>query len=124
MLPEHGTIMAPDTKLNNDVRAYRARLGSSQAALARRAGLSRAGVSAIEMGRLVASTAAALALAAALGCTVESLFRLPSPSSPDSSATWAMGEPAGICRYWRAEIAGRRHLYPVEVSPLGLIPHD
>ena len=30
----------------------------------------------------------------------------------------------GSCRYWRAEVGGRRYLYPVEVSPLGLLPHD
>jgi molybdate-binding protein/DNA-binding XRE family transcriptional regulator len=116
--------MANDIKLDNEVRAFRARLGWSQAELARRAGLSRAGISAIEMGRLVPSTAAALALAAALGCRVESLFSLPVVDSPESAASWALGAPEHSCRYWCAEIAGRRHRYPVEVSPLGLIPHD
>jgi len=110
--------------LDNDVRAFRARLGWSQEELAQRTGLSRAGISAIEMGRLVPSTAAALALAAALECTVESLFRLPRVDPAESAASWAWGVPAGSCRYWRAEIAGRRRLYPVEVSPLGLLPHD
>jgi molybdate-binding protein/DNA-binding XRE family transcriptional regulator len=112
--------MANEVKLDNDVRALRARLGWSQEELARRSGLSRAGISAIETGRLVPSTAGALALAAALGCTVESLFRLPR----DEPTGWAGGVPAGPCRYWRAEVAGRRHLYPVEVSPLGLLAHD
>jgi len=116
--------MANEIRLDNDVRAFRARLGWSQEELARRTGLSRAGISAIEMGRLVPSTAAALALAAALGCTVESLFRLPRADPAGCAASWAWGAPAGPCRYWRAEVAGRRHLYPVEISPLGLLPHD
>ena len=50
--------------------------GWSQEELARLSGLSRAGVSAIETGRLIPSAAAALALAAALECRVEDLFRL------------------------------------------------
>jgi molybdate-binding protein/DNA-binding XRE family transcriptional regulator len=106
--------------LDNDVRAFRARLGWSQEELARRAGISRAGISAIEVGRLVPSTAAALALASALGCSVESLFRL----SRDEPQAWACGAPSGPCRYWRAEVGGRKYLYPVEVSPLGLLAHD
>ena len=111
--------------LENDVRLMRTRLGLSQAELARRAGLSRAGISALETGRLVPSTAAALALAAALGCTVEALFRLPGGQRGSARATWAwppQGE--GPCRYWQAEIGGRLLHYPVEVSPLGLLPHD
>jgi molybdate-binding protein/DNA-binding XRE family transcriptional regulator len=116
--------MANEPVLHNDLRAFRSRLGWSQAELARRAGLSRAGISAIEMGRLAPSTAAALALAAALGCTVESLFRLPRLETADLEAGWAGPAPSAPCRYWRAEVAGRRHLYPVEVSALGLLPHD
>ena len=58
--------------------------GWSQEQLARRSGLSRAGISAIETDRLIPSAAAALALAAALDCRVEDLFRLrvPSPANP------------------------------------------
>ena len=110
--------------LENDVRASRTRLGWSQEELASRSGVSRAGISAIENGRLVPSTAAALALAAAMGTTVESLFRLPGTRAPGGGETWAWPPPSLPCRYWRAEVGGRVYLYPVEVSPLGLVPHD
>jgi molybdate-binding protein/DNA-binding XRE family transcriptional regulator len=110
--------------LENDVRVYRVRRGWSQDDLANRSGLSRAGISAIETGRLVPSTAAALALAAALECTVESLFRLPGSRPGEGRDEWSWAPPATDGRYWRAEVRGRRYLYPVEVSPLGLLPHD
>jgi molybdate-binding protein/transcriptional regulator with XRE-family HTH domain len=117
--------MAGESMLENDVKLIRTRLGWSQAELARRSGLSRAGISALETGRLVPSTAGALALAAALGCTVEALFRLPGARAADARATWAWPpDLTGSCRYWRAEISGRLLLFPVEVSPLGLLRHD
>ncbi len=110
--------------LENDVRASRMRLGWSQEDLAGRSGVSRAGVSAIETGRLVPSTAAALALAAAMGTTVEALFRLPGTRPRAEDERWAWPAPALPCRYWRAEVGGRVYLYPVEASPMGLVPHD
>jgi molybdate-binding protein/DNA-binding XRE family transcriptional regulator len=110
--------------LDNDVRTHRARLGWSQEELASRSGLSRAGISAIETGRLVPSTAAALAMASAMGCTVEALFRLPGEAPRAGREEWAWAPPLVSCRYWRAEVGGRRYLYPVEVSPMGLVPHD
>ena len=72
--------------------------------LADRSGISRAGVSAIETGRLVPSTAAALALAAAFGCTVEALFRLPGARPVEEEASWAWPAVTDSCRYWRAEV--------------------
>ena len=82
-----GTIMSlPD--LRNSLRQHRNLRGWSQAELARRAGLSRPAVSAIETGRLVPSTAAALALAAALELRVEELFRLAASDSPPAEE-WA-----------------------------------
>jgi DNA-binding XRE family transcriptional regulator len=119
-------MMADEPRLDNDVRTFRERLGWSQDELARQAGLSRAGISAIETGRLVPSTGAALALARAFGCTVEDLFRLPRVEfamAGDQSA-WAWTATEAACRYWRAEVAGQTRAYPVEVSPLGLLPHD
>jgi molybdate-binding protein/DNA-binding XRE family transcriptional regulator len=110
--------------LENDVRATRLRLGWSQEELASRSGVSRAGISAIETGRLVPSTAAALALSSAMGSTVEALFRLPGTRPATGGETWAWPPPASPWRYWRAEVGGRLFLYPVEVSPLGLVPHD
>ncbi len=110
--------------LENDVRSVRVRLGWSQEELASRSGVSRAGISAIETGRLVPSTAAALALASAMGTTVESLFRLPGSQPSPGEPAWAWPPPFTPWRYWRAEVAGRASLYPVEDSPIGLVPHD
>ncbi len=115
-------IMAERPELENHVRTTRQQRNWSQDELSRRAGLSRAGVSAIENGRLVPSTTAALALAAAFGCRVEDLFRLPSPRP--IGAPWAWPPPRPACRYWSATFAdGVRH-FPVEASPLGVVPHD
>jgi molybdate-binding protein/DNA-binding XRE family transcriptional regulator len=108
--------------LENHVRAQRDRRGWSQDELARRAGLSRAGVSAIETGRLVPSAAAALALAGAFGLRVEDLFHLPRAHSEEPA--WAWAPPRASCRYWEAHVDGRTRLYPVEASALGVVPHD
>jgi len=90
--------------------------------LAQRTGISRAGISAIEIGRLVPSAAAALALASVFACRVEDLFRL-EPTERDRPE-WAW-EPAGeACRYWQADLRGRRLLYPVEETGMGEIGHD
>ena len=78
----------------------------------------------IETGRLVPSTAAALALARCLDCGVESLFRLPEREREQAGWAWNSEPPSGPGRFWRAEVGGRARLYPVEVSPLGLLPHD
>jgi len=110
--------------LQNEVRAYRSRFGWSQDELARRTGLSRAGISAIETGRLIPSTAAALALAAALDCSVETLFRLAGEQAAQGGADWAWAPRSRDPRYWCALVGGRRRCYPVEFSSLGLIPHD
>lgn len=64
-------------KLTSAVRSWRERVGFSQGDLAAKAGTSRQTLSTIEAGRTVPGTALALRLAAALGCRVEELFRLP-----------------------------------------------
>jgi len=104
------------------IREQRVRRGWSQEELARRSGLSRAGISAIETGRLVPSAASALALAAAFGRRVEDLFRLPRVAA--EPAAWAWPPRREPCRYWRAEVAGRLRRYPVEPTALGVLPHD
>ncbi len=114
--------MSADRSLINRVKACRIAKGWSQDDLAAKAGISRAGVSAIETQRLVPSTAAALALAAALDCGVEDLFQL--ASAPDRGPVWAWQPKAEPCRYWRASVAGRELLYPVEATNLGVIGHD
>ncbi|RDV36280.1 helix-turn-helix domain-containing protein [Bradymonadaceae bacterium TMQ3] len=59
------------------VRTRRTAAELSQAELARRVGVSRQTLNAIETGRQVPSTTIALQLARALRCTVDELFRLP-----------------------------------------------
>ena len=114
--------MANLPALENKVRERRDGRGWSQEELARHAGLSRAGISAIETGRLVPSTAAALALAEALCCRVEDLFHL--PRTPPGKAAWAWSPRSAPCRFWHALVTGQTRYYPVEASPLGLLPHD
>lgn len=106
--------------LSNHIKKFREEMGWSQQDLAERAGLSRAGVSAIETGKLAPSTVAALTLARAFGCAVEDLFQLTGHAEP----LWAWPPSRTPCRYWRAMVSGKLMLYPVEHSPLGLTPHD
>src|SRR5271166_3454934 len=112
---ETDTIMAQIPSIENYLREHRARRGWSQEELARRSGLSRAGISAIETERLIPSTAGALALAGAFGCRVEDLFRLPLPK-PEGAA-WAWPPLRLPCRYWSAEFADGIRFYPFEASP-------
>jgi molybdate-binding protein/DNA-binding XRE family transcriptional regulator len=111
-------------KLINDVRAMREQLGWSQADLARHAGLSRTGISAIESHTLIPSTAAALALASALGCRVEDLFRPGDPHDSPAHVAWAWLPHRWPARFWAATHDSRTLLFPTEHSPLGLVPHD
>jgi molybdate-binding protein/transcriptional regulator with XRE-family HTH domain len=114
--------MSTNPTLKNLVRERRVARGWSQQELADRAAIARASVSAIEMGRLVPSAAAALALAAALDCRVEDLFQL--AMSPTVAPAWAW-EPTRIpARYWQAEVSGHQWLYPLEPTYLGTLAHD
>ncbi len=114
--------MTNAASIENDVREHRTRRGWSQDELARRTGLSRAGISAIETDRLVPSAAAALALAEALECRVEDLFRL--RRQQPGPAQWAWPSKHEPSRYWIAEIDGVNRLYPTEPTAIGMIPHD
>lgn len=114
--------MSIAAELQNCVRARRTARGWSQQELADRAGLARASVSAIEIQRLTPSTAAALALAAALDCRVEDLFEFPRRQSVEPN--WAWPPTARLCRYWQAEAGGHTWLYPYEATQLGTIEHD
>jgi molybdate-binding protein/DNA-binding XRE family transcriptional regulator len=104
--------MTPQQPVLNHVRAYRMARGWSQEDLAAKAAISRASVSAIEMERLVPSAAAALTLAAAFECRVEDLFEL-TPAA-ESAGQWAWQPARQPCRYWHAQVAARKLLYPVE----------
>ncbi len=117
----HSIIMSrEESPLINQIKKFREERAWSQQELAERAGLSRAGVSAIETGKLVPSTVAALALAKVFGCSVEDLFKVGGPT--ELHWAWPPSQPA--CRYWRAMVSGKLLLYPVEQSPLGMVPHD
>lgn len=105
----------------NLVRVERQRRGWSQQELAIRTGLSRAGVSAIESGRLVPSVRAALALARALEASVEQLFE--SAARP-AALEWA-APPAGPSpRFWNARVGERTLSYPIGEDTLQLDWHD
>jgi molybdate-binding protein/transcriptional regulator with XRE-family HTH domain len=117
-----GTIMANLPPVENHLRSRRTRRGWSQEELARRSGLSRTGISAIETGRIIPSTAAALTLAAALECRVEDLFHLRRPEPQEPRWAWPPGrEP---CRYWTADVGGVERLYPATATLAGVVPHD
>jgi putative transcriptional regulator len=63
-------------RLLNTLKEERARLGLTQAELADRVGVSRKTINTVENGVFVPSTMLALKLAAALGRSVEDLFRV------------------------------------------------
>ncbi|MFN2311881.1 MAG: substrate-binding domain-containing protein [Spirochaetia bacterium] len=107
--------------LRNYVRRFRDDRGWSQQELADRTGLSRTGIGAIESGRLVPSTSAALALAAAFGCKVEDVFVL---EADVDSSRWAWPPAKVPSRFWTAQGLSGKLLYPVEPNPLGLVAHD
>ena len=106
------------------VERRRAARGWSQTELARRAGIPRTTVSAIEGERLTPSVTAALALARALECSVEELFGAGLNEPAGGCPEWAWPVQTGTCRYWEAEVGGRRLLYPVEGLSQNTIPHD
>lgn len=112
--------MHEEAAVSNRVKALRLARNWSQEGLARRAGVSRAGISAIETGRLVPSVAAALGLADAFGLRVEDLFHRPAPSVP----AWAWSPACDPIRYWHAEVNGRVLLYPAEQTALGVAAAD
>ncbi|MCS6946857.1 MAG: helix-turn-helix domain-containing protein [Steroidobacteraceae bacterium] len=104
--------------------ARRSQRGWSQAELARRAGLPRTTVNAIERARLTPSVSTALALARALQCSVESLFESEERRVVDGDTLWAWPPPLNTGRFWEAEVDGRRWWYPVEALSVNAIPHD
>jgi molybdate-binding protein/DNA-binding XRE family transcriptional regulator len=88
------------------VLALREHLHLSQAELARRAGLNRQAVNAIERGLNVPSVTTALCLADALGCSVSELFQKQAPEET-LSVTLAAGGAFPQNRVRLAEIGGR-----------------
>lgn len=111
-----------EAPLRNRLREHRLRRGWSQAELARRAGLSRAGVSAAETGRLVPSTVAALALARALGVRVEELFALGAGGHAEPEWAWSPLDVAAPS--WTARVGERLLRFPAEPTLVGALPVD
>ncbi len=124
MIWDHaGKIMSSSS--SHFVAERRAAHGWSQAELAQRAGIPRTTISAIEGEKLTPSVTAALALAAALDCTVEELFGGgTTPVTQSGGPRWAWEPRGASCRYWQAEVGGRSLLYPVESPALNSHPHD
>jgi molybdate-binding protein/transcriptional regulator with XRE-family HTH domain len=125
------TLGPPDVIMSNGgsilsdlsvVAQRRLARGWSQAHLAGVSGVSRTGISAIEIGRLVPSVAIALRLAAALGESVETLFGQ-AKAAASLAWAWAPRDPDDR-RVWRASVNGRLVTYPVESTAAGAIAHD
>jgi molybdate-binding protein/transcriptional regulator with XRE-family HTH domain len=112
--------MSEPDRRGNRVREFRDRLNLSQSALAARAGVSRAAVSAIESGRLAPNVHAAIGIAAALDVSVETLFGRHDDTGAPAWA-WPLSSDR---RYWQARVGGRSWLYPAEAGPAGTLAHD
>ena len=106
----------------NIVRDKRIAKGWSQQELADRTGLSRAGISAIESGRLAPSVHAALALAQALGSSVEELFGVATKSQAEIN--WAVAPIATRPRFWNARFGELTLSYPIAEDTIQLEWHD
>ncbi len=100
----------------------RRRLSWSQHELAEHCGLSRTEISAIETGRVVPSTAAALCLAQAFDCSVEELFSL--REMPREKARWAWAPRGRSGRFWKARVRDKTLLFPTEWTLGGTLGHD
>jgi molybdate-binding protein/DNA-binding XRE family transcriptional regulator len=115
-------IMADIVLGRNLVKVHRRQRGWSQAELAVRAAISRTAVSAIETNRLIPSVAAALSVAAAFGCSVETLF---GPTAAEKAEPeWAWPPRQTPCRYWQARMQGRTLHFPVEATTASFVVHD
>src|SRR5580704_9884307 len=100
--------MQDSPNIANHVTAYRQKRGLPAAELARRAGISRQTIYAIEAGSYVPNTAVALRLAQTLEVTVEDLFSLPSGTPAAALPTEQVtlldsdnpraGDPLQLCR--------------------------
>ncbi len=112
--------------LDNRLRRVREDRGLSQAELARRAGISRQALHAVETGRYVPNTAVALRLARALECAVEDLFVPRGETAVD--AEWA-GEGAPVRRVRIGRVRDRLVAWPLAgldaATPAdGVLLHD
>ncbi len=98
------------------VREIRQQRGLSQAELARRSGLSRQALSAIEAGRYLPNVAVALRLAQVLSCRVEDLFPV-QPPAPLLEAEWPLRAGlirSGGLRVCLGRVGGRLIAWPLQ----------
>jgi putative molybdopterin biosynthesis protein len=100
--------------IENRIRSWRQAARLSQQELARRCGLTRQAINAIEAGQYIPSTLVAMRLARALGCRVEELFRL-TEERPRVEGEW-LGESAveaGPTRIQLARVGDRLFARPL-----------
>jgi putative molybdopterin biosynthesis protein len=90
--------------IENRIRSRRQSAGLSQQELARRSGMTRQAMNAIEAGHYVPSTLVAMRLAKALGCRVEDLFHLTDTSRP-LEAEWLGGPSSADVNLTRIQLA-------------------
>ena len=90
--------------LDNRIRGRRQAAGLSQQELAKRCGLTRQAINAIEAGHYVPNTLVALRLAHALGSRVEDLFRLPE-EHVRIEAEWMVETPVEATARQRIQLA-------------------
>lgn len=102
------------------VRLLRLAVGWSQEELARRSGLSRPEISAIETERVVPSVKVALALGGALGVSVEELFG----AARGVAFEWALRPRSFPCRAWLADVGSRCLAFPCDAAPGEPFAHD
>jgi len=102
------------------LRLFRTQKNWTQAELARRAGIPRSSIAAIENDSLVPSVNAALALARSLDCTVEDLFR----DGTEETLSWAWGSSYDSPAYWEASFGQKILAFPVEALPYSILPPD
>ncbi len=108
--------MSSPNQSGHRVRRRRTELGWTQDELARRAGISRSAVTAVEAERLVPSVEAALGIARALQSTVENLF---GPVDPAASAeVWAWPPSTPTVPAWTATVGNRLVRYPASSAPM------
>ncbi len=71
-------------ELDNSMKVHRARLGLTQADVARLVGVTRKTINTIENGVYVPSTVLALKIALVFGVSINEVFSLPTPPPPNA----------------------------------------
>ncbi|MBP2016779.1 molybdate-binding protein/DNA-binding XRE family transcriptional regulator [Symbiobacterium terraclitae] len=105
--------MKTESRLRNNLREVRTRLGMSQQDVAALAGVTRQTISGVESDLYTPSAAVAMKIARALGCRVEDLFWF-EEDAPEIEAAPARGAPAGSSlRVALGRVGGRWVAHPL-----------